>query len=151
MASREDIYGTLFEKLVALKTVGDIVTASRILVHWDKVPHEQQPAVYQAQINEVFTPVGGQPAKRTLYVNWVVYVARGNDPTKVPAEELNNLLDKLEEILKPDVGEDNQSLGGLVNHAWISGNIETDEGTLGEQAVAIVPIAIDVPQGFSCP
>ena len=35
-----------------------------------------------------------------------------------------------------------QTLGGLVAHAWIDGVIETDEGVLGDQAVAIIPVVI---------
>ena len=35
-----------------------------------------------------------------------------------------------------------QTLGGLAAHAWTAGKIETDEGVLGGQAVAIVPVEI---------
>jgi hypothetical protein len=37
------------------------------------------------------------------------------------------------------------TLGGLVNYCRIEGDIETDEGLLGEQAVAIIPVSILVP------
>lgn len=37
------------------------------------------------------------------------------------------------------------TLGSLTYQAWINGKIETDEGTLGGQSVAIVPIRITVP------
>jgi hypothetical protein len=33
-------------------------------------------------------------------------------------------------------------LGGLVQHCWIAGRITTDEGVLGGQSVAIVPVEI---------
>ena len=38
-----------------------------------------------------------------------------------------------------------QTLGGLVSDCWISGKIETDEGALGGQAVAIIPIEMIWP------
>ncbi|HXP74621.1 MAG TPA: hypothetical protein VN823_10790 [Stellaceae bacterium] len=58
---------------------------------------------------------------------------------------MNPLLDAIETALAPDLVTNVQSLGGLVAHCWIAGKVETDEGVLGGQAVAIVPIEILVP------
>jgi hypothetical protein len=58
---------------------------------------------------------------------------------------LNPLLDAIAAALAPtgaDLVAGAQTLGGLVKHCWISGAIETDEGALGGQAVAIVPVEI---------
>ena len=61
---------------------------------------------------------------------------------------LNPLLDAIEAALAPQAGGDLAAnvvtLGGLAYQAWINGKIETDEGTLGGQSVAIVPIRIVV-------
>jgi hypothetical protein len=57
----------------------------------------------------------------------------------------NDLLDAVEEALAPEPGEAVLTLGGLVARCWIDGDIETDEGLLGEQAVAIVPVSILIP------
>ena len=35
-----------------------------------------------------------------------------------------------------------QTLGGLVFDTWINGTIETDEGYLGQQGVAKIPVRI---------
>lgn len=61
-----------------------------------------------------------------------------------PSSLLNPLLDAVEQALQPQHPDINQwqTLGGLATHCWIEGTIETDEGTLGDQAVAIIPINI---------
>jgi hypothetical protein len=53
-------------------------------------------------------------------------------------------LDALEAALAPSPVTGIQTLGlpGMVRHVTISGKVETDEGVLGDQAVAIVPIEI---------
>jgi len=59
----------------------------------------------------------------------------------VPSVQINQILDELEAALAPPPGPSfKQTLGGLVEHCWINGEIQTDEGTLGNQAVAIIPI-----------
>ena len=54
---------------------------------------------------------------------------------------VNQLLDELDEVLRPPVGPSfKQTLGGLVEHCWIEGEIHTDEGWLGLQSIAVVPV-----------
>ena len=57
---------------------------------------------------------------------------------------LNPLLDALEEALAPSpvTGIQNLGLPEMVQHAYIAGKVETDEGVLGDQAIAIVPVKI---------
>jgi hypothetical protein len=57
---------------------------------------------------------------------------------------LNPLLDALEAALAPSPATGIQNLGlpAMVQHAYIAGKIETDEGVLGDQAIAIVPVEI---------
>ena len=58
---------------------------------------------------------------------------------------LNPLLDAVVAALAPggaDLAVNAQTLGGLVSHCWLAGKIETDEGALGGQAVAILPVEI---------
>jgi len=57
---------------------------------------------------------------------------------------LNPLLDAVEAALAPSATTGLQDLGlpAMVQHAYISGKVETDEGVLGDQAVAIVPVEI---------
>jgi hypothetical protein len=86
----------------------------------------------------------GLPPRRQLSVELYLYAASG-DPHIAPSSLLNPLLDAVETALAPDPGSDTQTLGGLAEHCWIGGRIETDEGALGDQAVAILPVEILLP------
>ncbi len=137
---REPVMTALFERLSG---AARFVTASRRLRHWSDVAPEDQPALFMAQRSGgVLERVRGQPAKLTLRADVYVY-AHTTDGT-APATTLNDLLDAIADALEPDPHPGVQTLDGLVHHCWIDGDIETDEGTLGDQAVAIVPITIIV-------
>jgi hypothetical protein len=78
----------------------------------------------------------------------LLYVHTGaqNDPTVVPSQLMNPLLDAIELALKPDdVAMDNCSLGGIVSHCAFSGSITIIEGNMGDEAVAVIPINIRFP------
>ena len=57
---------------------------------------------------------------------------------------LNPLVDAVEASLAPAATTGLQDLGlpSMVQHAVIAGKIETEEGVLGDQAIAIIPIEI---------
>lgn len=137
----EPIYAALFAKLQTLKTNSIVNTCSRRLLHWSNCPIDAQPAIYMAQGNQ--TPVWQDknlPAKWDLEVKIYIYVHAPEDST--PATILNPILDEIRNILNPPFAGGLQTLGGLCDHVRIDGSIETYEGTLGEQEVAIIPIKI---------
>jgi hypothetical protein len=77
--------------------------------------------------------------------------ATDGDPYATPGTKMNALIKAVEDALErkstdllPYGGPEEWSttLGGLCSHCRISGNIETDEGLLGHQAVAVIPIEI---------
>ncbi len=139
--TREPIYEALF---ALLANAADFATASRRLRHWSNVEPAEQPALFQVQKRETAKSLEGSPAQWRAEVDVYVYCQAPDDET-APAIVLNPLLDALEAALLPagaDLASGTQSLGGLVKHCWIAGAIETDEGALGGQAVAIVPIEI---------
>lgn len=139
--NRETVYSTLFSKLQAA-TAGSIKTSSRILRHWNDVEPADMPALFQAQKNQHPTQKPALPAVWTLPVELYLYVSAPDDQTP-PATQLNNLLDAIEAVLKPAPGQDYCTLGlDNVHHAWINGEVTTDEGTLGNLAVAIIPVEI---------
>lgn len=139
--NREQIYAELFERL---KAIPGLRTTSRKLRHWTDVDSSQQPALFQAQGRQIATPgdpARGVPTKWTFLID--VYVYARTDGDRVPGTVMNPLLDAIEAVTKPDNPTQRvQTLGGLVERCWIEGDIETDEGTLGDQAVAIVPFRI---------
>ncbi len=139
--TREPIYAALFATLSA---AAPFVTSSRRLRHWSDVGPAEQPSLFLVQKSETAQRRKGLPPKWTLAVDLFVY-ARAPDDVTSAATVLNPLIDAIESALAPTSPTTTQTLGGLVEHAWIAGKIETDEGVLGGQAVAIVPIEILVP------
>jgi len=140
--TREPIYAALF---ALVGSVPGFSTASRRLRHWADVPATNQPALFQVQKGETVTERRGLPPKRQFSVELFVYARAGGEPNDPPSQILNPLLDGIEAALAPEPGREVQTLSGLVAHAWIAGRIESDEGLLGDQAVAIVPIDILIP------
>jgi hypothetical protein len=139
--NREPIYEALFALLAA---AAPFATAGRRLRHWSDVAASEQPALFQVQRKETAKPQEGSPTVWRADVDIYVYCQAPDDET-APATVLNPLLDALEAALAPqgaDALAGAQTLGGLVKHCWIGGTIETDEGALGGQAVAIVPVEI---------
>lgn len=137
MITREPIYAALFARLQA---VSGFRTISRRLKHWTDVPASMQPALYLVQRHEVLSGISGQLVRYDLEADVYLY-ANTADQSSTPSQILNPLLDAVEATLQPDY-TGKQTLGGLVQHCWIEGSIETDEGVLGDQAVAIIPIKI---------
>lgn len=134
----EAIYAALFAQLSAVQ---GIKTRSRRLKHWSDVPASQQPAIFQAQGSPSVQHAQGLSAKWTMQAEIYVYVQTAGSET--PATKLNEIIDAIVSALGPDNPLKNtNTLGGLVHHCRIEGVIETDEGTLGDQAVAIIPVVI---------
>lgn len=137
-ATREQIYSALFALVSA---AGAFTTKSRKIKHWTEVRPAEMPAIYQLQKAEIFENAArGIPSRKYYYLDLFVYAYSPNN-ADTPSIQLNSLLDAIEAALAPDY-TGNQTLGGLVSHCWIKGTIETDEGVLGQTAVAIIPIEI---------
>jgi hypothetical protein len=138
--NREDIYSALFERL---KAAYPWQTASRVLAHWSDVSPAQQPALFMTQVGERAVTETRQPARWFLEVKIYLYANAKSQGNDVPATVLNAMLDAVTTAMKPDhAAVDTQTLGDLVSYARIEGDLTTDEGLLGEQAVAIIPIMI---------
>jgi len=141
MIAREPIYAALFE--LAAGAAG-FVTAERRLRHWSDVAPAEQPALFMTQKSETAAVKAfGAPLVWTLTVELYLY-AHSSDPRLSPATVLNPLIDAVEAALAPAATTGLQDLGlaAMVQHAMIAGKIETEEGVLGDQAIAIIPIEI---------
>lgn len=136
--NREQIFAALFQQLA---TIPGIATVSRRLRHWNDVPPDEQPALFLAQGDQIANSDHGMPTIWTMQADVYIYCHGGSDPDSVPSTDVNVLLDAVEDALKPDYTGYN-TLGGLVYDARISGQVETDEGLLGQQSIAVVPIKI---------
>ena len=141
MIAREPIYAALFS--LAQNAAG-FVTATRRLRHWRDVAPAEQPALFVAQKNETAAvKTLGAPTVWTLSVDLYLYV-HSSDPYAPPASLLNPLIDAVEAALAPAAATGMQDLGlpATVQHAYIAGKIETEEGAFGDQAVAVIPVEI---------
>ena len=141
MITREPIYAALFG---LVESAADFVAVDRRLRHWSDVAAAEQPALFMAQKSELASiKTLGAPTVWTLAIDLCVY-AHSSDPYLAPATVLNPLIDAVEAALAPSPITGIQDLGlpAMVQHAYISGKIETDEGVLGDQAVAIIPVEI---------
>lgn len=141
MIVREVIYSTLWE---LGSNSARFASANRRLRHWADVPAGEQPALFMSEkgATAAVTKLGA-PIVWTLYADFYIY-AYSSDPYQTPAIILNPLLDALEAALSPSRATGIQHLGlpQMVQHAYISGKIQTDEGVLGDQGLAIVPVEI---------
>jgi hypothetical protein len=148
--SRETIYSRVFAFFSAL-TVGGapaFKVATRKLTQWDGLGGEDQPALMMRQRTETARYQKGIPVLWTLGIDLYMYVSTGaqNDMTIIPSQILNPLLDALESALvHDDPAMATCTLGGVVSHCSIDGPIEIYEGTMGDEAVALVPITVLVP------
>lgn len=137
--NREAIYSTLFDKV---KNIDGLVTISRKLRHWDAVSPSEQPALFMTQNGESPIIRRGMPTTWQLNVSFYLYCNSGSDSDAIPAQEINQYLDAISQAIQADQITGYQDLEGLVRDTKIDGKIETDEGLLGTQSVAIIPITI---------
>ena len=136
---RELIAKRLFARFTA--TPG-FTTISRNYRHWTDVAPSEQPALFIRQVRQSNEQEKGIPTKWTFEFELAVY-AHADNPDDVPTTIQNNLIDAVEYALRPDDWNTHcLTLGFTVSHCWINGAIETDEGLLGQQTVALIPITI---------
>lgn len=139
---RELIFSTFWSRVSG---IAEFVTKSRRLRHWDDTPN--QPALFMVQHTQNPAQKLGLPPIWTFNLLLFVYDNVGNDETAIPGQRLNVLVDLIDRALAPTLGQEAQTLGGLVNHCWISGPVETYEGyaAMLNQSVAVIPVQITVP------
>ncbi len=141
MITREPIYAALFGHVAG---AAHFVTAARRFRHWSDMTPAEQPSLFMRQKSEVASaPAPGAPTVWTLLVEFYVY-AHASDPYVAPATVLNPLIDAVEAALaaSPVTGMQDLGVPAMVQHARIAGKIETTEGVLRDQAVAVIPIEI---------
>ena len=135
------LQGAAFAAPVNGKT--SFVSISRRLKLWADVPKSLRPAMFitehreqQAYQNEALQ------AKTTLNVDLFIYID-ASDMNAVPAISLNVIMDAIEAALAPAPMDNNrQTLGGMVSHCRIDGQVMKDPGDLDGDALLWVPLKI---------
>jgi hypothetical protein len=139
VTSRENIAQAVYN-LVA--SIPGLVTVSRKWKHFSDVSPGQQPALFIRQTGQYVEQLRGLPPKWVYSYELALY-AHADNPEDVPATIQNELLDLIEAAFAPDNSTtDVLTLGQAVSHCWIEGEIETDEGLLGQQTVALIPVRV---------
>lgn len=144
--NRELIYARLLATVEAIKLPPydlEVAVVSRDFKHW--VDAADQPAIYVVQGNQIAKYRRGQPTVWTLQAEIWVYTKKQGDSLGV--QVMNPILDALETIFAPATvpappNEYTNTLGGLVSHCALAGQIEVSGGYLGDQAVAAIPLEI---------
>jgi len=127
-------------------TYTGILTSWMSLTHWDDVSPDEMPALFLVPKTETNDMKKGMPTKWSIDLDLYLYVNAPQNPTLSPSKLMNPLLDELESMLSIDSFADNVcTLGGLVSHAWIAGQVLRGEGRISTTEIAIVPINILVP------
>lgn len=139
---REVVMTALLEMVTS---AAGFVTTGRELLYWDEVPN--QPAVYVVDAEEELPGVAyNMPRASTMSAEIWIYTKGTERGDKNRAKALNALLDAVETVLQPDPVTDVQTLGGVVENAWIEGRIDKSPGHVGKQAVAVIPVVMIVPR-----
>lgn len=143
---RETIYGALFTQL---KTAAGFKVVSRRVRLWDQLKSDERPALIMIEPRENYVQnATGQPQEATLHVNLLLIAdVQQNRETESmpPISIINPLIDAVEAALAPSPVTWAQTLGGIVSHAWIEGEIMKDSGDLDGTAIALMSVRILVP------
>lgn len=109
---------------------------------WNKA---RKPGLYQAEFGETITQTTNMREKVTLRAEWWIYLDDGQSQGYDPTVTVNNVIDALDAAISPPPGFTTQTLGGLVQHAFISGNVLKIAGDLDGAGLLTIPLVILVP------
>ena len=136
---RETIYGELWDRV---RSIPGLKTTGRRLLHMNDVPANQQPALFLAQTFQTPTYQAGRTIIWEFGADLYLYV---RDPKgKDPGPLINPIMDAIVAVFAPDNQMVNACTFGGLCHKVEMGQIQTDEGTMGEQAIAIIPVTMTV-------
>lgn len=119
-AKREDVAAALFVQLQ--KANASFKTISRVVKEFSQIAPQDQPALMLTHIGEA--PAQDQAFGLTRYVIfYLALVCFMGDPTPefIPDQVSNPLLDALDTAMQTTPPGEKQTLGGLVENAWIEG------------------------------
>lgn len=150
--TREPIWDALFTLLKGIQypsdtsnpaTMSPLITYSRRLLHWADVDHSLMPALFLAEGDEDHsTPKPGM--QDVIYMMGKVYIYLNCPDPVIPGQVRNPVMDQIQALfpsaLSTTIPLGKQTLGGLVQHTIIKGQVATSEGTLGDIEVVVVPI-----------
>jgi hypothetical protein len=137
-------YETIYAGLFALiENAYEFRTTTRWLQHWVDVPAVNQPYMAQCQSGEHWIQRKGLPPRVTLRADLWIYCYAQQGTGSIPSQQMNEIRAAIDQVFQVDELSTNTcTLGGLVSHAWIEGEVLTDEGLLGPQCAMKIPVNI---------
>ena len=146
--NRDTVLSALFSRLslitfsTPVRGVSNFTICSRRLRHWSDVPKSERPALFMVCHGESSVyRAENVPAYTTMSVKLFIYTD-GSDKLSVPDTDISIILDAIDRALSPGPGEARQTLGGLVSHCRIDGEILRDPGDMDDDGLIIVPILV---------
>lgn len=146
--NREAIDVALWNLLTSDPRVqGQFQTMSRYTQHHENVALLAMPALFMLQEGETWARPGkGMSPKRTLKRRLWLYASTSAPTVVYPATIINAMLDVIDDVLtQPGTPDNTVTLGGLVEHVYIDGEIVIAEGLLQSHSLMHAPITILVP------
>ena len=144
--NREAIHAALFELLDGAYGFN---SSARRIKHWDDVNSSDFPALFLVHKYDTVEYLSkGAPPKYKMLFDVVIYVNTDGDHSTPSVSLMNPIIDAMDSVFGSapyPLGND-QTLGGLVCYCRMGGgNMQTDEGALGDIGVAIIPVEVLVP------
>lgn len=109
------------------------------------VPPVNQP--YMALVEFGMSQVESQAQgleKWLLHFRVLIYIRADAIPSAIPRTQLNLALLAIVNAMRSGPTFERQTLGGIVDNAWIEGDILMDTGVLDQQGALMIPIVVDV-------
>lgn len=149
---REAIWTALFAWFQT-QIGGYFTTMSRKHLMPPELSLEAQPAFFLVQLKEQRAgSTQGTPNKLAMHGCIVIYLPAPEtnetpgSETQLAATNLNAIYRAIDYAMVPDNLQTGKfTVGGLVTHCWIEGDLDQDPGIFSSQAAAILPIHILVP------
>lgn len=110
---------------------------------WTGISAGDQPALFLIHTGEqlVQNQVYGL-SKYTLHFEALIYARADASPAAVADTMINVMLDAIDVQMQSMPPGERQTLGGVVYHAWIEGEILIDSGILDQQVAILIPIKV---------
>lgn len=140
--TRETYYGALY---ALLSGIAAFRTIDRRVRFMEEMGDAELPALFMAVGNQKVTTHLKTPPVVQLGAKLFLYCANPDQHTSADIA-LNGLVDQVGAALAPAAPYATQTLGGLVQYCWITGDAEFFAAPNGERAAAILPVEMLVAE-----
>ena len=149
MTAREDVAAALFSTLTTA-TAPQWVTKGRRLRIWTDVPATQRPAMFLVEHHETYAQRSEKLTIKEMEFNIFVYLNTKSNSYPSGGAQLNAVMDQIDAALAPTGGDIlrgpyTNTLGGLVQHCFISGAVIKVPGDLDGDGLLVIPVKVLVP------